>query len=429
MIKKGHLGRSVSILSAAYTPLGNVQESPEILNFSERELIAMASIEAMQEAGISAKELDAYYVGMSGPNYDAKMKSAGPFFADWIGMRNKPTIFHDEGCASSASGLHMAVMAVASGQYDCVISTAVNISLSVPGYAYPPHIRGTQDPDVMWGSIWTGTDAAYQKPGLGGVAPVEAILVRYAVENNLTYADLEQCFVNYLISKRREALLNPKALMAKETYEDEAKRFGFDDVKDFLYSNKFNPPMGSLLRARFLGNVVDGASAVIVCPTEKAKQYVKKPIEVAGITTATTLEKTFCELPIVVDKIMFKEAYAMAGITNPSKEIDYMSVHDCPATMILPVSEAAGYFDKGESFKYMTDGRLNFDSDKPLNTTGGRTQSGHPRSPAFVIEVSEAVSQMRGENGARQMKNPPKTSVLWAGGSGFVNGVLVLKTL
>ena len=425
----GRLGRSVSIIGAAYTPLGNVQESPEILDFSERELVAMASIEAMQDAGITAKEIGAFYVGMSGPNYDAKMKSGGPFFADWIGLRNKSTLFHDEGCGSQASGLHMAVMAVASGQYDCVITTAVNISKSVPKYAYPPHIRGEQDPDVMWGSIWTGIDAAYQKPGFGGVAPLEAILVKYAATYNLTYADLDQCFVNYLISKRAEALLNPKALLVTETYEDEAKKFGFDSVKDFLLSNKFNPPMGTLIRARFLGNVADGASAVIVCASDKAKQYVKKPIEVAGISTATTLEKTFCELPLIVDKIMFKEAYAMAGITDPSKEVDYMGIHDCPATMILPVSEAAGYFKPGESFRYMTEGRLCFDSDKPITTSGGRTQSGHPRSPAFAVEVAEAISQMRGENGERQMKNPPKTSVIWGGGSGFANGVCVLKTL
>jgi len=428
-MNKGHLGRSVSIISAAYTPLGNVQTSPEILNFSERELVAMASIEAMQGGNINAKDIDACYVGMSGPNYDAKLKSGGPFFADWVGMRNKPTFFHDEGCGSQAGGLHLAVMAVASGLYDCVLSTAVNISKSVPKPAYPPHIRGQQDPDVLWGSLWTGSDAAYQKPGFGGVTPLEAVLVRYAAENNLTYEELDQCFVNYLVSKRKEALLNPKAVLVKETYEEEAKRFGFDNVKDYLFSNKFNPKMGTLIRSKFLGATVDGASSIIVCSTEKAKQLVKKPIEVVGISSATTLEKACCELPSVVDVIMFKEAYAMAGITDPNKEVEYMGIHDCPATMILPVSEAAGYFKPGEAFKYMTEGRLCHDSDKPISTSGGRTQSGHPRSPAFAIEVAEAISQMRGENGPRQMKNPPKISAVWGGGSGFFNGVCVLKTL
>lgn len=270
-MKKGHLGRSVSIIGSAYTPLGNVQTSPEILNFSEREMFALACMDAMENGNIEAKDIDAYYVAMSGPNYDAKMKSGAPFFADWIGMRNKPSIFHDEGCGGTGAGLAMAVMAVASGAYDCVISGGVNINQSVPKYAYPPHIRGEQDPDVMWGSIWTGTDAAYQKPGLGGIACIEAGLVTYCKKYGLNYKQIEDIFVNYMMLKRKEALLNPKCLRVKESYEDEAKRFGFNSVHDYLTNNKFNPIMSSMIRARFLGAVVDGASAVVVCATDKAK--------------------------------------------------------------------------------------------------------------------------------------------------------------
>lgn len=421
------LNRNVSILGVGYTPLGNVQTSPEILNFSERELLAMACIEAMQDGGVLAKEIDACYLAMSGPNFDAKLKSGGPFFMDWIGMRNKTCLFHDEGCGSSAFGLNEAVMAVASGRYECVISAAVNINLSVPRYAYPPHIRGKQDNDAMWGAIWTGTDAAYERPSYGGMGPVEAILVKYAIDNHLAKDDLDEVFTNYLVSKRREALLNPKAIMVTETYEEEATRHGFSSVKEFLMSNKYNPSMGGIIRTRFLGAVVDGASAVIVCSDEFAKKHPRQPIRIAGISTTTAMDRTYCELPMIADRIMFEEAYQMAGITDPYHQIDYMGIHDCPATMILPVSEAAGYFHRGEAWKFMRDGRLNHDQDKPINTTGGRTQSGHPRSPAFVIEVAEAVAQMRGENGLRQMPKKPKTSVIWGGGSGFSTGVCVLQ--
>lgn len=428
-MQKGKLARSVSTIGAGYTTLGDVRKTPEILNFSERELFSWACIEAMENGGIKAKDIDAFYCGVSGPNYDAKMKSAAPFFADWIGMRNKSAVFHDEGCASSVYGLQMAVNAVASGQYDCVISAAVNINSSVPGPSYPPHVRKDQDNDTLWASIYTGTDAAYEKPTYGGVGPVEASLVRYVIDNKLSRDQVDEIFVNYLISKRKEALKNSKAALVTMSYEDEAKHFGFGNVKDYLFSNKYNPPLGTYIRARFLGASVDGASAIIVCATEKAKQYSKNPIEVAGISTVTSLGKTFCELPLEIDRIMFKEAYGMAGITDPYHEVEYMGIHDCPATMVLMVSESAGYFKKGEAWKYMRDGRLNYDQDKPISTSGGRTQSGHPRSPAFGIEVSEAVNQMRGENGERQMAKKPKTSVVWGGGSGFSTGICVLKTL
>jgi len=426
-MSKGHLGRSVSIIGAAYTTLGNVMVTPEIKDYTEKELFAQASLEAMENGGIEAKDIDAYYVGMSGPNYYAKIKSAGPFYSEWAGMRDKPTLFHDEGCATAGYGLNNAVMAVASGVYDCVLSAATNISSCVPKPAYPPHIRGAQDTETMWAGMWTGIDPGYEKPGIGGIGSVEAIIVRYAKMYGLSYKQIEEILVNYLMAQRKVALLNPKCGLVKDTYEEEAKRFGFDNVRDFLFNNKFNPPMGTLIRARFLGAIADGASAVIVCPTDQARKYVKNPVEVAGIALGTALQKTFMNVPVPTDVKMFKTAYSMAGITDPYKEVEHMGIHDCPATMVMPISETAGYIKEGEAWKYMLENRVGFDGDKPICTSGGRTQTGHPGAPAFGVEVSEAVSQMRGEAGPRQMRNPPKTSVIWGGGSGFNIAICVLK--
>ena len=426
-MKSGRLGRSVSVIGAAYAPLGDVRVTPEIKNFSEREMYSLASLEAMEDAGIEAKDIDAYYVGMSGPNFYSKTKSAGPHFSEWVGMRGKPSLFHDEGCATSAVGLQMAVYAVAAGAHDCVLSAAVNINHSAPRYAYPPHIRGQLDNDTLWGAIYTGIDPAYEKPGTGGIGPLEAVLLQYCKKHGVSFKEIEESVVAYLQIQRKQALLNPKAAMVKESYEDEASRFGFTDVKKYLLSNTFNPLLGSLVRARFMGQVTDGASAVIVCATEKARQYTKQPIEVAGIATSTALHKTFMDLPMACDTYMFDKAYSMAGITDPYAEVGYMGVHDCPATMIPPVCETAGYFKSGEAWKYLLEGRVGFDGEKPINTGGGRTQTGHPLSPAFVIEVTEAVMQMRGQGGARQMPNPPKTAAIWGGGSGFNMGVAVLR--
>lgn len=422
------LARSVSIIGTGYTPLGDVRSTPEILNFTERELFAMACMEAMEEGNIKAQDIDACYVACSGPNF-SHFKSAAPLFANWIGMDNKPVLFHDEGCGSSAFGLEQAVLAVASGAYDCVISGAVNINTCVPDPGKPPHERREFDNDALWASMASALDAAYIAPTYGGVGQVEAILVRYQIENNLTTDQINDMFINYLIGKRREAMLNPKATKAVIPFEQEAKMMGFDNVKDYLLSKRFNPPMGTLIRARFLGSVVDGASAIIVCATDQAYKYVDQPIEVAGVSSVGYRDNALCELPDEVDTFLFNSAYEMAGITDPANEVDYLAVHDCPASMVLPLAEISGYIPKGEAWKYMMNGEMTFDGAKPINTTGGRTQSGHPRSPAFGVEVDEAVRQMRGVNGPRQMKNRPKVSVVWGGGSGFNSGVCVLRSL
>ena len=76
------------------------------------------------------------------------------------------------------------------------------------------------DNETLWNNVYSGMDPAYEKPGYGGSGPVEAIAVRYAAQYGLTLDQLDDCFVNYIISKRKEALLNPKALMIKNTYEE-----------------------------------------------------------------------------------------------------------------------------------------------------------------------------------------------------------------
>ena len=422
-----YLGREVSIVGVGYTPMGSNLDSPELQNTSERELLAWAAKEALDNGNVNAQQVDAFLVGMSGPNYEARLKSGGPFFADWIGAHNKPTLFHDEGCGTSAIGITQAVMMVASGVYDCVISTAVNINSTTPVYALPPYIRCEQTSDEMWGTIWTGTDAAYSKPYVGGMAISDSSIICYCKQYGISFDEIDEAIVNYMIKKREEALLNPKAITVTETYEQEAKRFGFDSVKKYLLDNRYDPRMGFFVRARTLGKVVDGASAAVVCTAEIAKQLHNKPIHVAGIASACFPEKAFRDMPIEAEIKMFKQMYSMAGITDPRKELDYFGTHDCPVVTVIDTAEASGYMDPGEACRMMLEGKVNFDGSRPITTSGGRTQLGHPRAPAFNIELAEAVYQMRGENGARQMAIPPKTALVYGGGSGIACGGIVLK--
>jgi acetyl-CoA C-acetyltransferase len=428
-VKTGNLGRGVSIVGAGYTPLGDVQKTPEIKGFTEREMYSYASLEAMEDAGVEAKDIEAYYVGICGPNYFAKTTSAGPHFSEWIGTRNKPSLFHDEGCATAGIGLQQAVMAVASGAYDCVLSAAVNINFTAPKVAKPPHLRGPLDSDSLAGGLYSGVDSAYEKPGGGGIGPLEAQISQYCRNYGVSFQELDDAVVAHLQVQRTEALMNPKASLITETYEEEAKRCGFNDVKEYLQSDTFNPRIGGQVRAKHMGQVRDGASAVIVCTTEKARQLTKTPIEVAGIASTTALHSDFVSVPTPADTYVFETIYAMAGVTDPYSEVEYMGIHDCPATMIPLAGESAGYLRRGEGWKSMLDGQLSFDGDRPINTGGGRTQTGHPMSPAFGIDVAEAVMQMRGEGGQRQIAKPPETSVIWGGGVGFSIAAVALKAL
>lgn len=424
---KGHLARSVCIIGTGYTPLGIVGKTPALIDMTERELFSWACLEAMENGGIQSKDIDAYYVGMSGPNFYSRTKSAAPHFGAWIGMEGKPTLFHDEGCGTSAFGLQMAVQAVASGVYDCVISGAVNISSTSPLFSKPPFLREQLDNDTLWNGIYTAFDPAHEKPGVAGVTSADAMVDLYCRKYGYSASDVEDAAVKYLSEHRKLALKNPKSTMFSVTYEEEAKQNGFSDLKSYLTNPKFNPLMGSYIRSRYMGLSCDGAAAVIVCAKEVAYKYTKKPIEIAGVATAGCSTKTYAQLPTSCDVQIFKDLYSMAGITDPYRELDWMSVHDCPLTNIFGVAEAAGFVREGEAMKYMLETGFGADGDKHINTCGGRSQLGHPLSPAFNVVLSECVDQMRGEAGDRQLTNPPRASVCWILGSGLNVGACVLK--
>ena len=426
-MRKRKLMRGVSVLGVGYTPLGDVTKDPEIKDFSERELFAQACIEAMKDGNVEAKDIDAFYIGMSAPNYYSNIKAAGPQFSEWIGMREKPTLFHDEGCGCTALGLVEAVMAVASGAYDIVITGGVNILKSTPTPGYPPHLRGKMSNETMWAAIYSALDPCYTRMASGGIGALEAWLWKYLKEYGYTPEYADKAFTTYSINQREDALRNPKALVCKETMAEEAKRFRFSDPMDYLLNDRYNPVMGSMIRGRFLGNMIDGASAAVICSSDIARQFHDHPIEIAGVAGGTELDKFWYKLQLSGQTKMFNALYEMADITDPYKEIEYFGLHDCTILPAIAMGECAGYFKPGEGLACMMEGRTRFDADRPITTDGGRVQLGHPIGPAFGIELAEAVQQMRGECGARQIKNPPKVAGVWGGGAGMTMGACILR--
>lgn len=427
----GHFTRSVSIIGVGYTPIGSVLETPAIKDMTEREIFAMASLEAMENAGIEARDIEAYFVGWSGANYFSKTMCSAPHLSEWIGMRDKPTLLHDEGCATSGIGFQQAVMAVASGAYDCVLSGGLSCVSSHPAKdLYPPHLREATDMLAVWIAAESGNDLAYENPGGSSAAAIATQAVAYCKKFGVSFDQLDEAMNNYLQVQRRHALTNPKTTIVTESFEDEAKRFGFNDVDSYLKSDIYNPRTATVGRAKHSGLFLDGGSAIIVCATDMVSKYTNQiPIEVAGIASAAVMAKSWQDLPLPAEVRIYKKAYDMAGIKDPGKEVNYLSVHDCPASLILGSGEAAGYFPEGGAWKAMLEGRTAFDQDKPVNTSGGRTQLGHPTSAATGVEITEAVNQMRGTNGPRQMPTPPKVSVINAAGLGITCSVTVLRAL
>ena len=421
------LKRPVSIIGVGCTPFGNILETPELKGMTERELFAWAAIEAMEDAGLEANEIDAFYIAHCMPETLSHQFGSYAMVADWIGMRNKPGFHHETACSSTNTGLRHAVLDVASGVYDVVLSGGIETTNSRPMEGKPAHMREPLSNAELWYRTNYGADQAYWYPGGMAVSCLcDFALMGYAKKYGVSLKDIERALNAASIANRRNAVRNPLATITTKELADEAREHGFSDVNDYMTSD-FNPKLGTIMRAFHAASVVDGASALIVCATDIAKNFTDAPIDVIGFGSAVTIPYHEYEAQWEVEKSAFEQAYRMAKI-NPYRDIDYMHVHDCMLNTHITSTETGGYFRPGESWKAIIDGRTAFDGDKPISTTGGRTWMGHAWSASAGAEIAEAVRQMRGLCDDRQIHPLPEVSVIENIGHGIHVNVSVLRT-
>ena len=425
-INIGDLREGVSIVGVGYTPFGNVLETPEIKDMTERELVAWAVLEAMEDAGIEAKDIDAFYLGHCQAETLSHALATSAAVADWIGMRNKPGFRHDTACSSTNAGLRYAATDIASGLHRIVLSAGIEITGSRVKDGKPSHMREAMDPVELSYRVNYGADQAYWYPsGLAPAYMADLAAISYGRRYGLTWEQLGDTLNAASINNRRNSVRNPRATTYKKEFAEEAKERGFSDVKEYMNS-KYNPKVGSLARAHNLATPVDGASAIILCSTEIARKLTDHVVDVIGFGATANPYYHEAEIPWDLDREAFRQAYAMAKI-NPQKDVDYMSIHDCLIALQFASGETGGYFLPGEGWRAILEGRTAFDGDKPMNTTGGRTSMGHAWAASAGAEIAEAVWQMRGICSARQIKPTPEVSVIHNIGHGAHCSVCVLR--
>lgn len=277
----------------------------------------------------------------------------------------------------------------------------------------------------MESTAWIYDNAYTREMMAGPVISFDDPAITYQRQYGLTEDEMDSAMIGMALSNRKNAVLNPLAI-ERRPYEAMAKHMGFDDVQEFMRS-PFNPKMGHMLRVSGMELKCDGAAAVIVASTEwaKARNLPHTPIEVLGIFSAAC-EGNTPHLEIRGTEEAVRQVYELTGVKP--EEIDVLYANDFVISSQLVAAEAAGYLPRGEGWKYFAEGRTAYDGDKPINTNGGRTSFGHAHAASGLADVYEAVIQMRGLAGPRQVKKLPKTAMLRDFGGGQNLTAIILRT-
>ncbi|WP_433274292.1 thiolase family protein [Actinosynnema sp. CS-041913] len=201
------------------------------------------------------------------------------------------------------------------------------------------------------------------------------------------YGAPEDALAPLAINNRANGARNPIAVFQEEITRD-----------DYLSSRFIAEP----LRKLDYCIINDGAVAFIVTSAERARDLRKKPVRVAASAGRGELGRSYIspDFYFSTSAAVADELYRKSGI-GPD-QIDCMQVYDNFLPTILFTLEGFGHAPRGESWKWIRDGRIELGGDRPMNTSGGHTSESYMQGFALL---AEAVRQVRGEAGARQVEN------------------------
>jgi acetyl-CoA acetyltransferase len=173
--------------------------------------------------------------------------------------------------------------------------------------------------------------------------------------------------------------------------------------------------------------VTDGGGAIVLVGPERAKSLKKKPVYVLGqgqhITHANI--SSMADLTVTGARESGRQAYAMAGLA--AKDIDVLELYDAFTINTILFLEDLGFCKKGEGGAFVGGGRIAPGGSLPVNTNGGGLSYCHPGMYGLFLLI-EAVRQLRGECGERQVEGPETAIAHGNGGVLSSQSTVILGT-
>jgi acetyl-CoA C-acetyltransferase len=366
---------------------------------SIRELVFEGFKEAMQDAQLSSKDIDASVV-CSAPEYDKQRSPAG-VFAEYLGLNPQPTFYVETLCSSSSTGLKLAYSLVKSGLHDIV---------AVIGFQKMSEISSSESQERMG----RGADIQWESP-FGKMMP--AYYAMYAKAHMEKYGTTLDDLALIRVKAATYGQLNERAVYRKPV-EFEM----FSDPE-----NRMAGPVASPLRVGDCCANADGSACIIVASEEKAKSISKKPVWISGVGAASTsvnLAGRDLFTGLTVAQQAAQQAYEMAGV-GP-KDIDVAEVHDCFTIAEMMAYENLGFAKPGEGTELIRNKETYQEGSIPVNVDGGLLSKGHPIGATGGSQIRTIVLQLRDEAGDIQVKDPEIGLVHNIGGVGLYGNVTIL---
>lgn len=339
------------------------------------ELVWDAVLEAFRDAGV--EHVDAVYVGtvFGAPGVAQRVLHT-------LGVTGVPVVTVENACASGTTALHEARAAVLAGRYETVLALGVEHMTSAFGGAIHPEATDAEGRSGMaLPSLYAMSAARYLHDGL--------------------VTDRQLALVS--VKNHRHALAN-----------DRAQYSGEHTVDEVLASRMIADPL-TLLQCC---PISDAAAAAVVGRERGESRDV--PIRASQLSSGALWDhrsEHVWGFDLVRD--VARAAYEEAGLGI--EDADLVEVHDAFTIGEVVTTEALGMAPVGGGGALVESGHTTLGGAQPVNPSGGLLSRGHPLGATGLAQVAEAVWQLRGDAGGRQVEGARVALVETMGGG--VSGI------
>ena len=372
------------------------------------DLASQATLAALADGGVTMKDMGVLAAGnlLGGGGIGQQLQKQ-------VGQTGIPVYNVSNACATGATALRVAYMAIKAGEADFGLACGVEKLAGAGLLGAGGRSKGDSDtwqPSGRYGAV-APTD------GRIGTETMPGVFAQVGMEYGHKYGGASfELFAKISEKNHAHSTLNPLAAYTK--------RLSLEEIMgDMMISYPNTRPMCSAN--------CDGAAAAVVVSGAKlatlSKEQQRRAVKItASVLTSDPWQEACQVLPDVntLTRIAAKQAYEKAGV-GP-EDLDLVELHDCFATaelvhydnlMLCPEGGAVDFFNSGAPWR---DGAM------PVNVSGGLQSKGHPISATGIANIWEVCQHLRNEAGPRQIEGA-KVGMAHVIGLGSACGLHILE--
>jgi acetyl-CoA acetyltransferase len=342
----------------------------------------------------------------------------GPIVSDILGLHPMGVTALCANCVGAGVGMHEAYGLVASGRYDRVLVLGFDKRWDLLNFGDKRAIGGDVDYDFHLG---------YDHPTLQG------LLQAYAYRRwgrNMVLKAMASYRMQSVWWGTRNANAALWGVKPKTTLEH---------LHNLIDETPESAPVPAEFWALLPHNyAVEGSSSMILVPADEAKAYTDMPVYVDGISykcnshllskqmyypNAALEQYDMCDF--AATHLATDEAYRMAGVTPD--QVDFAELFESHITSLIPTLAATRVPPADQVLDFIIKGETGPGGRLPTGTDGGRGGLGLTSGSNFSDGVYEAVLQMRGEAGERQLKKTDVAVITGMQGEMASSAVAILR--